>query len=330
MQPKKNCLCLRQHTSKQTSPTHRVIFPATVTGNDAFSPPDFLSGLRGVISCDAEVVGKLRLAVLSDPPETCGKMRRGEMIGVLTTLANAPHVSMKRMFQCNPEVTITKHYWHAKTCGNCERTRLISYFCNQQISTCVGIQVHQRLKLRYACIPIDLQLQSVRFWKRTLSPLHLGLALLLHLAREKQWWRTLKIHLFSRTLKQGTTQSCQANVGSWTEVSADTKDWIERYLNTMTKHLCSSRRNLFKLLHHAKPSSPVCLKRELSLLFHKRNQSWHSSKHDCNCSLGKCNVVTSVLWCHEFQTCMGCHVTIYGHITPSTKHALSRNKAVCV
>jgi len=30
-----------------------------------------------------------------------------------------------------------------------------------------------------------------------------------------------------------------------------------------------------------------------------------------------CNVVTSVLWCHEFQTRMECHVTIYGHSTPS-------------
>ena len=42
------------------------------------------------------------------------------------------------------------------------------------------------------------------------------------------------------------------------------------------------------------------------------------------CTHAQCNVVTSVLWCHEFQTRMKCYVTIYGHGTPSVKHVSFR------
>ena len=45
---------------------------------------------------------------------------------------------------------------------------------------------------------------------------------------------------------------------------------------------------------------------------------------------GHCNVVTSVLWCHEFQTRMGCHVAMYDHSTPSAKHEFSCDKAICI
>jgi len=46
---------------------------------------------------------------------------------------------------------------------------------------------------------------------------------------------------------------------------------------------------------------------------------------------GSCNVVTSVLWCHEFQTRMECYVTIYGHSTTSGKHVSFRvTRQFCV
>jgi len=48
------------------------------------------------------------------------------------------------------------------------------------------------------------------------------------------------------------------------------------------------------------------------------------------CQVSTCNVVTSVLWCHQFQTRMGCHVAIYGHSTPRAKHKFSCDKAVCI
>jgi len=60
---------------------------------------------------------------------------------------------------------------------------------------------------------------------------------------------------------------------------------------------------------------------------HTYNQWRRTGRGDCGLGprwhllgVATCNVVTSVLWCHEFLTRMECHVTIYGHSTPSVKH----------